>query len=177
MIIGIKNIFKLIVLVSFLSSALFSQSQDTSVAMRKDAPNLFFDCDFCSVDFYRQNMPFINFVRDRRMADIYLMVTINATGSKGSLYKLFLTGEKKFSGQQDTLQFEAPANMPSADIRDGILGVLKNGLLKFLVQTKLLEHITYSVDLPEENLSADKVKDKWNLWTFNVNTGAFASGN
>jgi hypothetical protein len=122
-------------------------------------------------------MPFINFVRDRRMADIYLMVTINATGSKGSLYKLFLTGEKKFSGQQDTLQFEAPANMPSADIRDGILGVLKNGLLKFLVQTKLLEHITYSVDLPEENLSAEKVKDKWNLWTFNVNTGAFASGN
>ena len=153
----------------------FSQEKDTGSVMRKDAPSLFFDCEFCDVNYYKQNLPFINFVRDRRMANIYLMVTINTTGAKGNLYKLFLLGEKEFSGQRDTLQFEAPPNLPQAEIREGILAQLKIGLLKYLAQTRLVDHIQYTVDLPEEHLSAEKVKDKWNLWTFNVSTDLFGS--
>ena len=167
----------LIVLSALIPFKAVCQETDTISVMRKDAPQLYFDCDFCNVSFYKQQLPFINFVRDRRMADIYLLITINTTGSKGMLYKLFLIGEKKFSGQNDTLQFEAPANMASADIRDGILNQLKTGLLKYIVQTKLADHINYTVDLPDEKLSAEKVKDKWNLWTFNINTDFFGSGN
>ncbi|MFN5460792.1 MAG: hypothetical protein ACK5AY_12845 [Bacteroidota bacterium] len=162
----------------FLFQNAGAQEIDTTTSdMRKYAPNLFFDCDFCDINFYKQNLPYINFVRDRRMADIYLLLTLNTTGSKGTLYKLFLVGEKKFQGQNDTLEFEAEANMASADIREGIITKLKNGLLKYVVQTKLVDHISFTVDLPDEKLSANKVKDKWNLWTFSLSADFFGSGN
>lgn len=154
-----------------------AQENDTTSSLRKYAPHLFFDCEFCDVDYYRQNMLYINFVRDRRMADIYLMVTVNQTGSNGNLYKLFLEGEKHFDGMADTLEFEATANMARAEIRDGIMEVLKKGLLKYLLKTELSKHISYSIDIEEEQLSAGKIKDKWNLWTFNINTDLFGSMN
>ena len=155
----------------------YSQETESNSDMRKYAPQLFFDCEFCNVDYYKQNLSYINFVRDRRMADIYLMITVNTTGAKGNLYKFFLIGEKKFAGQTDTLQLEVPANTAVAEIQEGILNQLKTGLLKYVVQTKLIDHISYTVDLPEEKLSPGKVKDFWNLWTFNVNADFFGSGN
>ena len=159
----------------FIIKPVFAQPSDTISNLRKEAPHLFIDCDFCDIDYYRQNLPYINFVRDRRMADIYLMVTENTTGSNGSLYKLFLEGEKQFDGMSDTLQFESPPNMSRADIRDGIMSVMKKGLLKYLVKTELLDHIDYTVEVEENKLSAEKVRDKWNLWTFNLNTDFFGS--
>lgn len=153
------------------------ENQDSSKLTRLNAPNLFFDCEFCNIPYYTQNLPYINFVRDRRLSDIYLMITVNSTGSKGSLFKLFFIGEKRFEHQNDTLSFEAPANMSEADIRDGILNQLKIGLLKYLAQTELAKNIQYTIEIPEENLSPEKAKDKWNLWTFTINTDLNGNGN
>lgn len=171
--------FKLLFFLSIVyvfGSKLNAQESDT-LTTRKDAPNLYFDCQVCFLPFYKQNLSYVNFVRDRRMADIYLLITLNSTGSKGTLYKLFLIGENKFKGQNDTLEFEAPANMAEAEIRGGILGQLKIGLLPFLVQTKMRKNISYTVELPEENLNASKVRDKWNFWTFNLTADVSGDGN
>jgi hypothetical protein len=174
-----KLLFLMLVQIS-----LFSYSQEDSLPVksdslnfRKDAPNLFFDCPFCTEMYYKQEINFVNFVRDRRLADIYLMITVNQSANGGQVYKLFFVGEKKFKNQNDTLQAETTANLPDAEIRATILEKVKLGLLRYIVQTRLLDKISYSVEAPENSLDAGKVKDKWNFWTFNMNANMWGEGN
>ncbi len=177
-----------ILFILFFSNTSFAQdtlavNSDTlgtkveNAALRKEAPNLFFDCDFCNQQFYRQELNFVNFVRDRRLADIYLMVTLNRTGSGGNQYNLYFVGENKFKGQYDTLRVETLPNQADAELREAILRAMKKGLLKYLVQTKLLEKISYSIETPAESMDAGKIKDKWNFWTVNLNAELFGDAN
>ena len=96
--------------------------------IRKDLPSYFFDCDFCDQAFYRQQINYVNFVRDRHLADIYSMLTVNRNGGGGNEFKLFFMGQNKFTGQNDTLIFKSEPNAPEADLREGILGIMKKGL-------------------------------------------------
>lgn len=57
--------------------------------------------------------------------------------ARGSEYKLFFIGEKKFAGQNDTLVFQSEPNVAEVKIREGILDIMKNGLLKYMLQTNL----------------------------------------
>jgi hypothetical protein len=156
---------------------LFSYAQEDTLNFRKDAPTLFFDCEICTQSYYRQELNYVNFVRDRRMADIYLLVTFNQNGGGGMHYTFYFVGQNKFQGQNDTLSTDATANQANAEIRENMLSTMKKGLLKYLVQTKLLDKITYEVDTSAKAMSAEKVKDKWNFWTFNINSDIFGNGN
>ncbi len=156
---------------------LLSSAQEDTLNLRKDAPNLYFDCEVCTQSYYRQELNYVNFVRDRRMADIYLLITLNGNGGGGIHYTLYFVGQNKFAGQNDTLNTDATANQANAEIRLNILNTIKKGLLKYIIQTKLIDKITYSVDSSSNSMSAEKVKDKWNFWTFNFNTDVFGNGN
>ena len=39
--------------------------------LKKDAPRVFLDCRRCDRDYIRTEIPFVNFVRDRKEADIH----------------------------------------------------------------------------------------------------------
>lgn len=164
---GFKRILFITVFILVYSQE--HRSQTDSSVTRKDLLNLFYDCEFCNQAFYRQEINFVNFVRDRRLADVYALLTVNRIGTGGNEYKLFLSGQNKFKGQADTLVFQSEPNATDADLRSGILEILKKGLLKYLVQTDLLKKINYTIELNGDHLMADKVKDKWNFWTFNIN--------
>lgn len=153
-----------------------SVAQD-SLSFRKEAPAFYFDCDFCNQQFYRQNLSYVNFVRDRHLADIYVLLTLNQLGGGGGKYNLFFVGQNKFKNQNDTFFVETMANQPEAEIREAILAQLKKGLLKYLVQTNLLDKINYTIDVPENDMSANTVKDKWNFWTFTINGNMNTNGN
>ena len=159
---------------SFLSN--FSFAQD-SLIIRQGLPNLYFDCEYCSQAFYRQEINYVNFVRDRRLADIYVLLTEIKIGSGGSEYKLFFIGEKKFAGQNDTLVFQSEPNVAEVKIREGILNIMKNGLLKYMLQTNLKSKIQYTIDIASDSLHADQVKDKWDFWTFNLNYNLYGQAN
>jgi hypothetical protein len=150
-------------------------AQDSTIA-RKDLPNVFLDCDFCSSTFFKQEINYVNFVRDRRLADIYILGTINGLPGSAAAFSFYFVGENKFKGQRDTLTFKSLPNMSDGDAREGILNATKKGLLKYLVQTPLLNKINYTINTGSE-LSEDKVKDKWNYWLFNLNANMNGSGN
>lgn len=167
-----RVIFFLSLLIPFITIA-----QD-SLSIRKDAPKLFFDCETCNQQFFRQNLSYINFVRDRHLADIYVLVTFNQSGGGNQIINLYFEGQNQFINQHDTLKVITLANQPQADTRDAMLAKLKLGLLKYLVQTPLINKIDFNVNCEnKEQLDANKVKDKWNFWTFNLNANAFGNGN
>jgi hypothetical protein len=167
---------KLILIFVFINSVGSLCAQDSAIA-RKDLPNLFMDCEFCAPKFFNQEIRYVNFVRDRRLADIYMLGTANFVAGGAAELTLYFVGEKKFKGQNDTLVFKAPPNTSDGDAREGLLNTVKQGLLKYLVRTDLVKKVNYTVDVGEADLAADKVKDKWNFWVFNLSTNINGSAN
>ncbi len=66
--------------------------------------------------------------------------------------------------------------MSDSDIRSGIKNALNKCVLIYLIKSPLCSKINYSVSGLEEKGNADKVKDKWNLWLFNINGNLSGNG-
>jgi hypothetical protein len=49
---------------------------------------LFLDCYQCDEEYLRQNVTFVEYVRDRAVADIHVLVTVQETGGGGGAWTL-----------------------------------------------------------------------------------------
>lgn len=127
-----------------------------------EKPRLFIDRSFISFDYLREAVPYLNYVRDRRQADIYLMVTRQQTGTGGREYTLTLTGQKAFTGINDTLIFHTTSFDTDDSEREQFVKILKRGLLKFIVNTELVNAFDF-VYLGQDSVSAP-IDDPWNYW-------------
>ena len=77
--------------------ALPSAAQDAPAP--GDALNLFFDCQgfgCYDADFFRREVPIVNWVRDREVSDLHVLVTSQRTGGGGFLYTLAFIGRRDF---------------------------------------------------------------------------------
>jgi hypothetical protein len=81
------------VLLVFLPARSAAQQADISAdRLKQTAPNIFLDCHQCDMDFIWNEITFVNFVRDRQIADVHVLVTIELTGSGGRQYSLEFIG-------------------------------------------------------------------------------------
>lgn len=72
-----------------------------SDTLRKDALNIFMETS----DYIRKEIPYVNYVRDIKDADVYIISTTQNTGSGGREYSYFLVGQKGNAGMADTISF------------------------------------------------------------------------
>jgi len=49
--------------------------------LKEAAPKVFLDCRGCDRDYFREEITYINYVRDRKDADIHVLVKDQSTGS------------------------------------------------------------------------------------------------
>ncbi len=154
----------------FLAKNSYAQTNDSAAL-----PRLFFDCkaDFCDVDFFRQKLPYVNFVIDRRLSDIYILMTSQETGSGGNAYSMYFFDKADFNLCRDTVVSNVPDNTSDADTRSALLESLNNGLLPYLLKSPLRNKIKYNIDFDGASVNEQKKEDKWNFWSFN----AGANGN
>ncbi len=129
-----KYVFKVQLFIAtifiFFASMLFGQANDTTNVL-KGAPKLFLDAHRIDMDYVRREVKFVNYVNDRRQADIYVLVTTNKTGSKGREYTLTFTGRNKFKGLNDTLIFNSLSTYTKDNTREGFVKTLKMGLIPY----------------------------------------------
>jgi hypothetical protein len=140
--------------------------------LKKNAPKVFIDCNYCDIDYIKTKIVFVNYVVETREADVYIMITRLRTGSGGRKYTIKFTGQKKFKGVNDELYYISNRDDSEDTVRKGIVVKLKLGLLQYIKNSKLSEYINIvftKSDKPEQ------VKDKWNNWIFNIN-GGFSQG-
>ena len=77
---------------------------------------LFLDCDFCDETFIRQEMPYLDHVRDREVANVHVLVTRERTGS-GSVVQTFdVIGLGIFEGMDFSTVFTAPVEYPPGEV-------------------------------------------------------------
>jgi hypothetical protein len=156
--------------------ALFSVAQESADSMAFDLPKIFLNCQYCDQDYYKNEISFLTFVRDQRLADITVLFREIRTGSGGIQITLEFDGHGKYADihYQDTVNTQP--NMSENDTRQLILASLNRGALPFLLRSPVASRITYQVSGINNDQPADSIRDKWNLWIFNLNGGLWGNG-
>ena len=146
---------------------------DSSDTLQKSAPNIYIDCELCDQNYIRTEIGFVNYVRDRKQADVHVMVTQLYTGSGGTEYTLTLIGQLRFEGVNDTLKFNANKTDTQDMTRKGLVKVLKTGLVRYVIHTPLAEYFTVSYNRPT---SGATVVDKCDYWVFTTSLNSWFNG-
>ncbi len=131
---------------------------------------LFLDCNFCDDTFIRQEMPYLDHVRDREVADVHLLVTRESTGSGGEAVTVDIIGLGIFEGIEFSNIFNTSANATEAEERDGLLQTLEAALVPFLMKTPMRDRLRVEIEPLEmdEIEESQTTEDPWNYWTIQV---------
>lgn len=162
------RIFSVIAL--FLAQGAVAQTPSTGTP-NPGAVNVFLDCGFrCDEDYLRTEITYVNWVRDRTVADVHVLVTTQTTGGSGTEYTIAFLGNRRFAGVGDTLRYVAAATNSSDDTRRAVGRSIAMGLVPFIARTELADRITVSVAAPRNagQSQATPARDPWNYWTFRL---------
>ncbi len=155
-------------LVLLLAFPAFPLSQKDAVdieELKKTAPKVFIDCGRCDIDYIRTEITFVNYVRDRKEAQIHVLITTQRTGAGGREYTISFLGQLEFKGIDDTHKYFSEQTDTHDEIREGLTKALKIGLMSYVAKTPIASRIEISYDEKKESLD---VKDKWNFWVFRI---------
>jgi hypothetical protein len=139
-------------------------------AARADAPRVFIDCRRCDMAHIRQEITFVNYLRDPGMAQVHVLVTDQPTGSGGRMYTLEFTGLGTFAGVDNTLAYAAQPTHTSAEERDGLTRMIRLGMITYAARTPLAARLRVSFENGGEG-RAEPPHDRWSHWTFEVYGG------
>ena len=160
---------------SFICVVLISaQSRQANIAeLKKLAPKVFIDCNHCDRDYYREHITYVNHVRDRKDADVHILMTEQQTGSGGREYTFAFIGLKDNAGLYYTLIHASGPTDTRDEIRQGQLEVLERGIFPFLIKTPIAEFIDLDF---REKLEPTAVEDPWKFWVFSISGDGRLSG-
>jgi hypothetical protein len=145
------------------------------LTLRDQAPRVFLDCNSYACDFlyFRQEIQFVNWVRDRTEAQIHILVTSLRTGSGGQEYSLEFLGLEDFEGLDQKLRYVAMGTNTRDETRNGMLQMIKIGLMPYVAQTPLASGVRVSYRNEEESEETQGAYDPWNYWVFDVDFGGW----
>jgi len=161
-----------ITLCMFMIQAAMGQEKESTPAdtLRKDALNVYMEN---ATDYMKREIPYINYVRDFKDADVIIIYSVQTSGSGGDRYSYFLEGQNKFSGRNDTVYVSSSPDDTEDQIREAIVNALKQGLMQYVARTPLAKYVKLSFTEPiEDNVSTDR----WNNWVFKTSLQGFAFG-
>jgi len=158
---------------AFAFSAL--AAQDSTRTAQDSAVRVFLDCPdtFCDFDYYRTEITFVNWVRDRTYAQVHVLVTTQQTGG-GQEYTLAFIGLERFAGTADTLRWNSKARDTQDDVRRGLASTMRLGMVRFVAKTPVGRNVTISYTAPAS--ASAQVRDPWNYWVFSASLSGNFNG-
>ncbi len=162
-------IFTKFLIALFLISDLFAQNEaNTSLC------SVFIECDECDLNYIREEIKFVNFVRDRNDADIHIQSNEADTGGGGERITFTFYGMKSFYGKNDTLISNISAHDTQEQKRIKLLRTIKLGLIPYLIKTDAAKDI----DIVFSGMSDKKLmqEDPWDYWVFRTSLSSDIEG-
>src|SRR3954471_3026924 len=152
-------------------------AQQATAAARTAAVRIFLDCGFfCDEDFLKREIAFVDYMRDRRDADVHVLVTTQQTGGGGTEYTLKFIGLGSFAGVEQTLRYAAPQTSTADERRKAIAEVIKQGLVRYVSESPQAQRLKITFSPEEGAAKPGSQKDPWNLWVFRTNVGGSFNG-
>ncbi len=151
----------------------FATAQQDSARIR-----LFLDCgpEDCYRDYLVTELSAFDLVRDRFQADVQVLLIRQEVPAGGSRWTVSTLGQKAFAGQHDTTAFTVRIADTEAQIRDGLLRVIRASLLRYVLQSPAMLgtlDVRYTARTATELVSQ---KDPWRLWIFTPGIDGTVSG-
>jgi hypothetical protein len=140
---------------------------------RKNSVNIFIDCSTCDLDYFREQLTYLNFVRESTDAHVHILITSQVTGSRGTEYSLLFLGQKQFAGQIDTLMCNTLQDATPDEIRKTLAKMIKLGTVRYIAKFPVSALIDISYYTPQVQKI---VEDKWHSWVLQIDFGGYASG-
>lgn len=130
----------------------------------------------CDQDHFQREIRFVDWVRDRADAHVYVLITERRTGAGGEQYELTFTGRGEFGGIDEELRYTSSATDTDAEAREGLTRTLKAGLFSYAARTPTLRRLEIAYD-PGAELEAPAAPedDPWNRWVFRTSLGGSVS--
>ena len=163
-----RFVFFLIIPINFINA----YSQESAIkadTIRKDALNVFMSAS----SYLKTEITFVNYVRDIKVADVYIISTNEETGSGGRSNKYFFIGQNRFAGMNDTITVFRSTDETSDEFRKKEATALKMAFMRYVLKTPLAQYFDIRFTQPVmETIEADK----WNSWVFRTNLSGSMDG-
>jgi hypothetical protein len=162
----LRSILLAVIIICSLAATSLAQTPATGTeGLKETAPKVFIDCNYCDMDYIRTEITFVNYVRDRKDAQVHVLVTTQSTGSNGTEYTLSFSGQEQFKGMNNVLQYFANNTDTNAEIRSGLVRILKIGFVPYAGKTPIASQISVSF---QDQAKPAALKDRWNYWVFSL---------
>ncbi|MDX1674952.1 MAG: hypothetical protein R3314_09170 [Longimicrobiales bacterium] len=147
----------------------------------QDRVRVFLDCQTrrCAEDEFRTEITFVDWVRERTVADLHVILTSQQAGG-GTQYVFDFIGQNEFEDED----FRLEQTVSDTDTRDEVLEALvqafKGGLVAYVARRGYLDQLEIrsleeATEEVEEELAAPE-SDPWNLWVFTIGADFEADG-
>ena len=141
--------------------------------LKKTAPRVYIDCGSCDIDYIKTEVTFVNYVRDRKEAQVHVLITTQTTGSGGQEYLLSFLGQNEFQGLDDTVRYFANRTDTNDEVRRGRGGAIKIGLAAYAARTPIAARLAVDYDAPPRTAA---VVDRWKNWVFSLSGDGYFQG-
>ncbi|MHB0962733.1 MAG: DUF481 domain-containing protein [Gemmatimonadaceae bacterium] len=140
---------------------------------------VYLDCRTnCDFNLIRTEITYVNWVRDREVADVHLLVTSQHAGAGGEQFTAAFLGVRQFSGRGDTLTFTTNPTTTSDELRRGVTRMLALGLVQFVARTPAAQSLRVTRGDTAKSNAAQlaPVHDPWNAWVFSISLSGSTDG-
>ena len=146
----------------------FSQETKNNLTeLQKKATKVFLDISNQYQEYIKTEIPFVNYVRDRKEAQVHILLTEQETGSGGTEHTLTFIGQQNYVGLDDTLQCVTQQMDSEEIVRRAIVRTMKMGLVRYVSKTPLADNISIEY---MQRIDLTEIVDRWDYWVFNINT-------
>jgi hypothetical protein len=132
-------------------------------------------CDFSLI---RTEITYVNWVRDREVADVHILLTSQRAGAGGEQFTAAFLGMRALAGRGDTLTFTTNPTTTSDELRRGVTQMLSLGLVQFAARTAAAQTLRV---VPRDAARASEgqvlpANDPWKAWVFSISLSGSTDG-
>jgi uncharacterized protein DUF481 len=161
-----------ILAVFVLAASLWGKAAAQSGAPPAQRLAVFLDCHAdCDFDLIREQISYVDWVRERTAVDVHLLITSLGAGAGGSEYTLAFLGQRALSERNDTLRFTTTPVMTGDERRRALVRTIAAGLVPFLVRSgngSLIQVSAVDRDEEDEPARSAQGRDPWRAWVFEI---------
>lgn len=145
------------------------------------SPRVFLDCPrwLCDFDYFREQVPYVRWVRDRKVADVHVLVTEEDTGGGGQKVTMDLLGRRLFEGLDRRVRYAAGPTETDTETREQLVRRLEMGLMPYVAHSSAARGVEISYappPAPSEEAGPSPTDDPWNRWVFETDLGGSFRG-
>ena len=153
----------------------FALAQASSPQAGPPPLRIYLDCWQCDTDYLRQNVLFIEYVRDRAAADLHVLVTTQPTGGGGTAWTMSLIGLGRFHTRDHTVVFHTLPSATSDDQRREFARRFRLALAGYAVHTSIAPDLAVTftpASVAAARTSGPAAIDPWGGWLFRISGSA-----